>query len=73
MYDVMVWAGAVITLIGLGLLVSCILRVARAKSAPDAEEALRKTLEAVVPVNLGGLCLSAIGLMMVVLGLVLGG
>lgn len=70
-FDYLVWAGAAITLTGLGLLVWCILLVARAR--PEADEArLRAVLRRIVPINLGALFLSIAGLMLVVVGLLLG-
>ena len=71
-YDILIWGGAAVTLAGLALLVRCILRVSRAKKDHRDEAALRAALEAVVPWNLAALFLSAIGLMMVVIGIILG-
>jgi hypothetical protein len=69
--DMLIWIGAVVTLAGVALLLWCILAIARARKAglPDAE--LRRKLQRVVALNFGALLLSAIGLMMVVLGIVL--
>jgi hypothetical protein len=69
--DMLIWIGAVVTLAGVALLLWCILAIARARKAglPDAE--LRTKLQRVVVLNFGALLLSAIGLMMVVLGIVL--
>ncbi|MDA8747720.1 hypothetical protein N9M66_05870 [Litoreibacter sp.] len=64
--------GAVVTLIGLVLLLMCIAKVAKARSAGLPEDELRVVLEGTVPMNLGALFLSAIGLMMVVVGILLG-
>ncbi|MEM9583693.1 MAG: hypothetical protein AAGA08_11305 [Pseudomonadota bacterium] len=64
-------AGAIVTMIGLGLLMVCILRVAKARKAGLPEDELRAVMEATVPMNLGALCMSAIGLMMVVVGILL--
>ena len=72
LFDILVWAGAAITLFGLGLLVWCILRVAKAKRANLPPDDLRAALQSVLPVNLGALFLSAIGLMLVILGIMLG-
>ena len=68
----LVWIGAVVTLAGLAGLVLSVLRVraARAGSADDA--ALRAQLQKVIPLNLAALLLSALGLMMVVMGVLLG-
>jgi hypothetical protein len=70
-YQVMIWAGTAVTLCGLALLIWCILRVAKAKRAGLEPDALRDALQRVVPVNLGALFLSAIGLMLVVIGIIL--
>ncbi|SIS69820.1 hypothetical protein SAMN05421759_102450 [Roseivivax lentus] len=69
--ETLIWIGAAVSLAGLAGLVLCILRVSRArrKSLPDAE--LRAELQKVVPLNLGALFLSVIGLMMVVIGIFL--
>ncbi|WP_298356826.1 hypothetical protein [uncultured Litoreibacter sp.] len=64
--------GAIVTVVGLVLLMVCILRVAKARKAGLPEEELRAVLEATVPMNLGALFLSALGLMMVVVGIMLG-
>ena len=69
--DILIWSGAALTLIGLGLLVWCILRVVRARKSGLDDEAMRAELRRVVPMNTGALFLSVIGLMLVVLGIVL--
>ena len=70
--DWLIWTGAAVTLAGLAGLVWCILKVAAARRAglPDAD--LRARLQRVVALNLGARFLSAIGLMMVVAGILLG-
>ena len=70
--DMLIWIGAAVTLAGIGLLLWCIIAIARARKAglPDAE--LRAKLQGVVVLNFGALLLSAIGLIMVVLGITLG-
>ncbi len=70
--DGLIWAGAAVTLLGLAGLVWCIVRVAAARRAglPDAE--LRARLQRVVALNLAALLVSALGLMLVVVGIVLG-
>lgn len=67
----LIWIGAAVTLLGLAGLIWCILKVqkARAKGLDDA--ALKAELQKVVALNLGALLLSAIGLMMVVVGILL--
>jgi heme exporter protein D len=70
--EYLVWIGAAISLIGLAGLVWCIVIVARAKRAQLSDEDMRNRLKQVVPLNLGALFLSVIGLMLVVVGVLLG-
>jgi hypothetical protein len=69
--DTLIWIGAAVTVAGLALLMWCIMAVAKARNAglPDAE--LRAKLQRAILLNLGALLLSAIGLMMVVVGIFL--
>lgn len=71
MFEWMVWIGAALTLAGLIGLVWCILRVMRARRAGLTDEALRAEVQKVLPLNLGALALSGIGLMLVVVGVFL--
>jgi hypothetical protein len=65
----MIWGGALLSLIGLlGLLLS-IVKVAQAKRAGLSDEALRAAVQKVVPLNMGALFLSVIGLMVVMVGI----
>ncbi|SLN43084.1 hypothetical protein ROJ8625_02128 [Roseivivax jejudonensis] len=70
--DMLIWGGALLSAVGLCGLVLCIVRVQRARRAnlPDAE--LREVMRRVLPLNLGALFLSMIGLMVVILGIFLG-
>lgn len=68
----LVWSGAAVSVIGLLGLVWCIIKVRRAKRANLDDAAMRATLQSVIPINLGALFLSMIGLMMVVIGIFLG-
>lgn len=70
--EFLVWIGAVISLVGLAGLIWCILRVAKAKRRTSDDTALRDEVRAVLPWNLGSLLLSAFGLMLVTLGVLLG-
>ena len=63
--------GAGITLIGLGLLVWCIVKVAGAKRAGLPDDALRARLQSVVALNLIAMGVSGLGLMIVIVGIVL--
>ena len=69
--EILVWAGAAVSLVGLFGLIWCILRVWGARRAKLGEDAMRKVLQKVLPVNTGALFLSVIGLMMVVIGILL--
>ena len=71
--EILVTLGAAVTLAGLAGLVWCILRVRAARRAalPDAE--LRRRIQSAVALNLAALLLSALGLSMVVTGVLLGG
>lgn len=71
-FDLVIWAGATLSVLGLIGLVWCILRVSRAKRAKLDDDAMRKVLRDVLPLNLGALFLSVIGLMMVIVGIFLG-
>ena len=70
--DILIWAGAAISLAGLAGIIWCIVAIARAKRAGLDDAALRARLKTVVAINLGALFTSVIGLMMVVLGVTLG-
>ncbi|KIN60724.1 hypothetical protein Z945_1703 [Sulfitobacter noctilucae] len=70
-FDIIIWSGAAISLLGLIGLIWCILRVSRAKRAKLDDEAMRKVLQSALPLNLGALFLSVIGLMMVIVGIFL--
>lgn len=70
--DIVIGIGAALAVIGLVGIIYSIVLVTRAKRAglPDAE--LRARLAAVLPINLGALLVSVIGLMSVVVGVMLG-
>ncbi|WP_121634199.1 hypothetical protein [Tropicibacter alexandrii] len=68
----LIWIGAAISVAGLLGLVWCILKVVKARKAGLSDEELRDVVKQVVPLNMGALFLSTIGLMMVILGIFLG-
>ncbi|MEH6646841.1 hypothetical protein [Sulfitobacter sp.] len=72
LFEALIWAGSAISLLGLLGLVYCIIRVSRAKRAQLDDESMRALLKKVVPINLGALFLSVIGLMTVIIGIFLG-
>ncbi|MCV2880670.1 hypothetical protein [Actibacterium sp. XHP0104] len=70
--EALIWGGAAVSLIGLAGLMRCIMLALKAKRAglPDAE--MRARLQKIVALNMGALAVSAVGLMLVVLGIMLG-
>ncbi|AFO90995.1 hypothetical protein D1822_06365 [Phaeobacter inhibens] len=73
MYEIMVWAGAAVSVAGLIGLMWSVVRVMQAKRQKLDDDDLRAVVQKVLPYNLGALFLSVIGLMLVMLGLTLGG
>lgn len=67
----LVWAGVAVTLAGLAGLIWCILLARRAKREGGTEAEMRAKLQRVVLINLGAMGLSALGLALVVFGLIL--
>ena len=70
--DVLIWIGAAVSLCGVILLVYCIVAAVKARQAGLDEAQMRDKLQRLAAVNMGALGLSAIGLMMVVIGITLG-
>ena len=70
--DVLIWIGAALTLFGVAGLLTCVARVRRAKNANLSEAEMKEQLQKVVALNVGAFCLSALGLMLVVVGILLG-
>lgn len=70
--EILVWVGAGISVVGLIGLVWCIAKVASAKRAGLSDEALRDAVKRVMPINMGALMLSVLGLMMVIVAISLG-
>ena len=70
--DILIWSGAAVTVTGFAGIVWSIVAVMKARKAGLDDAALRTRLNAILPLNLGALFLSFIGLMMVVVGIILG-
>jgi uncharacterized membrane protein len=68
----LIWAGAAMTLIGLAGLAYCVLRAIRARRAGLADTEMRAELQRVVAINMGAMGVSALGLALVVTGILLG-
>ena len=69
--QILVWIGAILTLLGVVGLIWCVLIAVRAKREDLSDAEMKARLQKVVALNMGALALSAIGLMCVVLGLFL--
>lgn len=69
--EILIWIGAVMSLVGLGWLVRCILQMLGARRANLPDDELRARLQSAVTQNMAALGLSALGLMMVVIGIAL--
>lgn len=67
----LVWIGAIMSVIGLAGLLYSIFLVNKAKKASQSDEELRDAIKAAMPINLGALFLSTLGLMCVIVGLFL--
>jgi hypothetical protein len=64
-------AGSIITLLGLVGLLWCISKVTRARKSGASNDELNAVMQSIVPVNLASLLVSALGLIVVVVGIVL--
>ena len=69
--EILIWIGSILSLLGLAGLLWCIKTILRVKKAAGSDEELRMSLQKVVPFNMAALFLSAIGLMLVILGIML--
>ncbi|ATG49739.1 hypothetical protein [Celeribacter ethanolicus] len=68
----LIWGGVVLTLIGVGLLVYCIVAAMKARKLGGSDEDIRARLQKVVALNLVALLVSAMGLGAVTIGIILG-
>jgi threonine/homoserine/homoserine lactone efflux protein len=69
---VMIWGGTVLTLIGVIGLIACVVIAMRAKRDGLTGPAMQARLQRVVGYNLGALAVSALGLVLVIIGIILG-
>lgn len=66
-------AGAILTLVGLALLVWSVLKAWRIKQTPDLDETAAKAeMQRMIAINMGGVALGFLGLGIVMVGLFLG-
>lgn len=70
--DMLIWAGAIVALAGVATLIWCIILAMRARTSGLPDEEQRAALQKVVVLNMAALGISALGLMMVVAGILLG-
>jgi len=70
-FDSLVWSGAGLSVLGLFGLIWCITKVWRARRAQFDEDTMRALLQRIVPINLGALFVSVLGLILVILGIFL--
>ncbi len=68
---VLIWIGAILSLCGVGGLIWCIILALRARRAGLGEDAMRARLQHIVTLNMIALGVSALGLMLVVAGILL--
>ena len=69
--EILIWIGAAVTVLGFVGVVWSIVLVLRARRAGLDEAGMRQRLQRALPINVGALLLSVLGLMLVVLGIVL--
>jgi len=69
--EILIYIGATTSAVGLIGLLYCIFLALKAKRLTGDEEAMRAQLQKIVPLNMGALFLSILGLMMVVIGVLL--
>ncbi len=67
--ELIIWIGALISCLGIGGIVLSILRVRRARKANLSDQDLRHAIQKVLPLNMGALFTSVIGLMLVIVGI----
>jgi len=71
LFDGLIWGGAALSLLGFAGLVWCIVIVWRARRAQLEDAQMRDVMSRVLPLNLGALFVSVIGLMLVIIGIFL--
>ncbi len=70
--EYLIWAGAIVSLIGMGGIFYCIFLALKAKRANLPGDEMSARLQRVVVLNMAALLFSMVGLMMVVAGIILG-
>ena len=69
--EMLIWGGAALTMAGVLTLLWCIILAMRARKSALPEDQIKAQLQRVVVLNLGALAVSAFGLIVVVVGILL--
>lgn len=70
--DILIWSGALATLAGIAGLFYCVIQALKLRRSGQDDESMRVAMQRVVLINMAALGVSAIGLMLVILGIFLG-
>ncbi|MBF9049696.1 hypothetical protein GTA62_00305 [Roseobacter sp. HKCCD9010] len=71
--ELLIWIGTGLAILGLMAIGYCIVVAIGAKRAKLSDSELRARLQRVVPINMGAVLASVLGMMSVVVGVVMGG
>lgn len=66
----LIWLGAGLSILGMIGIIASIFMVARAKKAKLPDEEMRTRIAKILPINMGALFVSMIGLMMVIIDII---
>lgn len=66
----LIWLGAGLSILGMIGIITSIFMVARAKKAKLPDEEMRTRIAKILPINMGALFVSMIGLMMVIIDII---
>ena len=69
--DLLIWGGALLSLVGVAGLVWCIVLAMKARKSGLPDDQIRQRLQKVVAINLAALAISFFGLMLVLVGVIL--
>ena len=69
--EMLIWGGAVLTMIGVLALLWCIILAMRARKSGLPEEQIKAQLQRAVVLNLAALAVSGLGLIVVIAGVIL--
>ena len=67
----LIWIGAALSILGMVGIIVSIVMVAKAKHAGLEDAEMRARISKILPLNMGALFVSMIGLMMVIVGIIL--